>query len=110
MEMRYTVLIKRKWLPGYTKYVVKDHEVDARMGQPRIILMLSDGSLVALWGRDYIVCPDYQAEVKRIKAERAQEKERIEFEAFKQQQAMQDVVPIKPAAVGQMPPVAVNQG
>lgn len=90
--MTYTIGIKRKWLPGYKKYLVTQHRTQFVVGgkelpHPRLVLSLVSGDELAIGMidcRDFIVYADFQREQARIRREQEIETENQLFEDYKQ--------------------------
>lgn len=113
MNFVYTVGVKRRFLPGYTKYRVTAHKSQFDLNGyslriPRLVLTLADGSELALPGaldRGIIIYPDFKSGLDRLESEAQEKLERAEadeaiklYEAFKASkqagQQMSAVVPI----------------
>lgn len=102
--MTYTIGIKRKWLPGYTKYRVTQHRTQFNVGgkelpHPRLVLTLVNGDELAISAidtRDFIVYVDFQREQARVRRENEIETEKQLWEEFKQIKAGQSAAPEAP--------------
>jgi hypothetical protein len=114
--MVYTVGIKRKWLPGYTKYRVTEHRTQFTMREhtllrPRLILSLEDGREIAIANfltRDFVLYQDYKTAQAALRIE--QESEKLYQEEKKIEQLKDDLydhyqLSLKPPVMSEVVPI-----
>jgi len=66
--MSYTLGIKRRFWPGYTKYRVTAHETDYNANEIRLIIHLADGSKMVIPNMDrrvFKLYPDFSIAMQK---------------------------------------------